>query len=381
MKKTGFIFLLLWGVLACGKEESFPHDLSESGVENPMSDSDRDTSGNDKNETEKNNESVERPSDLDLVMNAVVAWSVEPDVYLEQIDAEMLEQQPESLTIEQLKGLVKIDAVTYDNGVYHFTEEDFLQVKLVDVKWVREQQRIEFRLNYRNMTGRMVQSLSFSLADYYAMRFKVNASFVETHYLQGVYQHADAFLGDLLTFDSERYMPEFYSKGIDVRHNTMAVTFEVYDRQANRNLNIQITKELRGFKPQDELLKAMMIGATVQVHEQAVEVMAKYDFKKDLKEYLKNKILTRKWMQMMEYSIDNQQLFYTVEQSGIYSQPVEIIKGQGGRLDVYLESPIWRLDAAGLEGRNLKLKMGLYGVNHMDLTGVSYDIVIPNVIR
>lgn len=378
MKTLCFALLLLVGFSSCGKDEVVSNSPLRSEADSSMSDSDK-KDDDELSKEDKDEEQAVRPSDLDLAMNAVMSWSVEPEVYLNKVNVEILEQQ--SLTIEQLKGLVKIDAVIDHLGVYHFTEEDILNIRLANVKWDYMQQKIEFKLAYKGITGRIQQSLPFNLASYYAMRFKVNSTFVETHYLQGVYQYAGSFLGNLLEFDTEKYLPELYSKGIDVRNNTMTVTFSVYDRLANLDLGIQVTKELRGFKTQDELLKAVMIGATAEVHEQAVELMARYDFKKDLKDYLKNKILNKKWMQQMDYSIGNQPLYYSVERSDIYSRPVEIIKGQGSRLDVYLESPVWRLDAAELDGRHLKLRVGLYSINHIDLTDISYDIVIPNVIK
>lgn len=379
MKTLCFVLLLLVGFSSCGKDEVVSNSPLQPGADSSMSDSDK-KDDDELSKEDKDEEQAVRPSDLDLAMNAVVAWSVEPEVYLSKIDLEMLERQ-QSVTIEQLKGLVKIDAVVDHIGVYHFTDEDILHVKLVDVKWNRELQKITFRLAYKNMVGRLMQSLPFDLDAYYAARFKVNVSFVEAHYLQGVYQNAGAFLEDLLVYDVEEFLPELYSKGIDVRHNTMTVTFKLYHKKSKQDLGVQVTKELRGFKTQDELLKAVMIGATAEVHEQAVELMARYDFKKDLKDYLKNKILNKKWMQQMDYSIGNQPLYYSVERSDIYSRPVEIIKGQGSRLDVYLESPVWRLDEAELDGRHLKLRVGLYSINHIDLTGISYDIVIPNVIK
>lgn len=375
MKKLYFALVLLVAFSSCGKDEIGPnsHLFPEGNNSISSTDKEDDDELSDKNQ-------AERPSDLELAMNAVVSWSVEPEIYLSKIDIEKLEKQPQSVKIEKLKGLVKIEAMTESKGVYHFTEEDLTQVKLVNVNWNREQEKITFRLSYKNITGRLVQSLSFDLDAYFATQFNVNTSFLESHYLQGIYQHAGSFLENLFVYDVEKFFPELYSKGIDVRHNTMTVTVKIYHKQNNQDLDIQITKELRGFKTQDELLKAIKIDATDEIQEEAMKIMAKYDLEKDLTEYLKHKIINKKWMQKMSYNIDNQQLYYSEERSNTYSHPIEIIKGQGSRLDVYLESPRWKLKAAELNGHNLNLRMNLYNVNHIDLTGISYNIVIPNVI-
>ncbi len=382
MDKFYFVALLLMVVFSCKKEELHSPKNILIGAENIT---EKESSKDNKKEKDESGNLAERPSDLDLALNARVTWNVEPKVYLDKINVEDLEHNPESFDVEKLKGLVKIEAITFDKGIFQFTDEDFPNIKLVNVKWNRAQQKIEFKLAYKKITGRLLQSLPFNLNDYYALRFKVNSSFIETHYLHGVYQYAGSFLGALLSFDTEKYQPEFYSKGINERHNTMSITFSVYDKLTNRDLGIKVSKELRGFKTQDELLKALRIGATEAVHSQAVEVMERYQKTKHmstLKDYLKNKILTKKWMQQMEYIIDNHPLFYTEFQSDKYSRPIEVIKGDGANLDIYLENPIWGLETAELERKNLKLKVRLKHVNHTDLmTGVFYDIVIPNVLK
>ncbi len=378
MNKLHFITLLFLAVCSCKKVE---HHAQEHPIVENEDASHKESSENNKTETEEGGNLAERPSDLDLALNARITWNVDPEVYLEKINLEELEQAPESFDIEKLKGLVKIEAVTFDKGVFLFTDEDFPNFKLMNVKWNGAQQKIEFKLAYKNITGRLLQSLPLKLTDYYALRFKVNTSFIETHYLHGVYRYAGSFLGQLLSFDTEKYLPEFYSKGISVPNNTMTITFSVHDKLSNRDLGIKVTKELRGFKAQDELLKSITIGATEAVHTQAVKVMERYKNTSTLKNYLNNKILNQKWMQQMEYIVDNHPLHYTERQSDQYSHPVEIIEGEGPHLDIYLENPIWRLETAELDGRNLKLKVRLRQVNHTDLrAGVFYDIVIPNVL-
>lgn len=273
--------------------------------------------------------------------------------------------------------------MTFENGVYNFTDEDMTRVGIKDVKWNATLQKIEFRLTYNDISGRTIQSLPFSLTDYYASQFNVDSSFISTHYLHGIHRHVGGFLGNLLQYDSDKYLPELYSKQADFRNNTMTVTFTVCDRYDGQKQVARITKELRGFKTMHQLLNNMVIGATAEVHEEAVEVMKKYNSsvkKQSLLKYLEAKVINRKWMQKMSYGVDGYPVLCDIVKDDMYSREIEVIRGQGARFDVFLESPIWRLGEAGIEGRNLKLKMVLKSVNHIDLDNVSYDIVIPNVI-
>lgn len=397
MKNLFFLFVFLFAVSSCGKDElitdSPAPDSQENSTENDGETSSEESKDKDDVASDENNQNkdesadekdeTKRPSDLDLAMNSIIYWNVDSETYLERINIENLEKNPEDFSMEQLEGLVKIEAVTFENGVYHFTDEDMTRVGIKDVKWNAVQQKIEFRLTYNNISGRTIQSLPFSLTDYYSNQFDVDASFVSTHYLHGVHRYADAFLGNLLQYDSEKYLPELYSKQADFRNNTMTVTFTVCNRHNGQKQVAIITKELRGFKTMHQLLNNMIIGATAEVHDEAVEVMKKYNssgYKQPLLKYLEAKVINRKWMQKMSYDVDGYPVSCNIVKNDIYSRDIEVISGQGARLDVYLEEPIWRLGEAGIEGRNLKLKMVLKSVNHIDLDNVSYDIVIPNVI-
>ncbi len=367
--------LVLAGVCACGKD-----DIPAKGGEGNGSGQVTPAPKPEEQKPGEGQPEEQRPSDVEMAMRGVAEWRVKPEVYYKALDIEALEQS-EALDFAQLRPLVRLYMVSEEGKTYDFTEDDLAKVALHEVRYSAERGELSFRLVYNGVKGRDRVKLEFSREEYYACRFEVNTPFVSGHYMQGVFRHAEAFLGDLMTYDTERYLPELHSKGDDARRNSMSITFKIYDRKTNRDLGVFVTKDFSGFKSLESLLSALEIYSSVEVHDLAVAAMSKYKEGTDLVRMLAARMANQKWMQKMEYATGGVQLDYSEEKSDAHSPAVEVIKGQQSRLDVFLSRPQWRLKRAEVVDRDLHLGVALEMVNGVYVENRIYEIVIPHVVK
>lgn len=391
MKKILLTLLVLAGVCACGKDDipAKSNPDSGSGQVTPAPEPSPEPSPEPEPEPEPSPEpepgegepSEEHPSDMEMALRGVIRWRVAPEVYYAALDIDELEQHPEGLTFARLRDMVEGYVVTEGGRVYSFTEADMAEGDIRDVAYSAERGEISFRWVFRKVVARERTVLPFKRGEYYAAQFKTDEEFVASHYMQGVFRHAEAFLEGLMDYDTGRYLPELDSKGHDARRNSMTVTFRIYDRHRQRDLGVVVTKDFSGFRPLETLLSSLHIHSSVEVHDLAVAAMGKYREGTNLTMFLRGKFVNQRWMQQLEYEVDGVQLDYSVEQADAHTPAVEIIKGQQARLDVSLERPVWRLADAKLEGRDLHLRVALEMVNGIYMEGVTYDIVLPHVVK
>lgn len=116
MKNLFFLFVFLFAVSSCGKDEFIPdspvQDSQKNTTENddetsPEESKDKDNVASDENNQNKyestdEKDETKRPSDLDLAMNSIISWNVDSGTYLGKIDIENLEKNPETFLMEQL---------------------------------------------------------------------------------------------------------------------------------------------------------------------------------------------------------------------------------------------------------------------------------------
>ena len=218
-----------------------------------------------------------------------------------------------------------------------------------------------------------------SLEKYYASQFKVNKQKVQSRFMQGVYENAGAFLGEILDFDEKLYKPgKVVSKGVDMRRNTFSVTFTVYDVQKNTEY-VEITKDFNGFKSVEQLVKDITISPRYELLEIIREALKRKDTSKDLTKRLEGNFKNKKWMHQMDFMYKG-----TLLELQEILQPYgkdQIIRGSGDYLDVFLLNPQWKLTAASLNNNDFHFSVRLEMVNLNIMQNTTYDFVIKNILR
>ena len=358
MRKTPLLLLICAALsIGCKKEPQIHHN------------------GNQNQDTEvptPDPQPSERPTDFEIGSRAVASWKVPESTYLKVLDMELLRDNPKQIDQELFKGLLKFQSSSVDGSKrYDFTEEDVKETAVEELDYNFQEGILSFKITYKGVTSKTVSMLEFSPQKYYSMRFPINQKYISQHYMRGIHEYIGQFVGSVLTIENERYLPgEIVSKGKDDHRNSMTFTFKVHDTIRNEEI-IEITKDLNGFQTVKDLASAMKIIPTHELLEAARAAVGSVDKYpgKNLLQVLRLKFGSQRWMEKMQYVLDDTTLEFTGT----------VLSGSGNHLDVYLEDLRWYLKDANLQSNTLSLDILLEGVNGIVLSNVSYRLELKGI--
>lgn len=314
----------------------------------------------------------ERPTDFEIGSRAVASWKTPESTYLKALDMELLRDNPNKIDQELFKGLLKLQSSSVDGSKrYDFTEEDIKETSVEELDYNFQEGILSFKITYKGISSKTVSTLEFSPQKYYSMRFTINQEYISHHYMRGVHEYIGQFVGNVLTIEDNRYLPgEITSKGKDDHRNSMTFTFKVHDTIRNEEI-VEITKDLNGFQTIKELASTIKIIPTHEVLEAARAAVGSVDKYpgKNLLQVLRLKFGSQKWMEKMQYQLDETALEFTGT----------VLSGSGNRLDVYLEDLRWYLKDANLQNNILSLDILLEGVNGIVLSDLSYRLELKGI--
>ena len=311
-------------------------------------------------------------SDFEKGTRATVKWKVEKEMYFDRLNYEDWVDTPEKLTMDHLKDLVQFHASSADGKIqYDFIEKDLPHVQLKEVTFDESAGEISFNIYFKEIKSKSKATLPYSLRDYFLHRFKVDQAYVSQHGMRGIYEFIGGFTGQVMQGTDGRFVPgEVRSKGKDDHRNSMTFTFMVFDKKKNREI-LEITRDLHGFRPVDEIVSELKIYPTHALLQSARDAVSSLGKKseQDVFQMIKRKFLSQKWMLKTEY--EYRSILLELTEKAIY--------GQGDCLDVYLEDPRWLLKSAELKDKDLYLTVQLEAVNSLVLKEHVFHLVVKGV--
>lgn len=235
-----------------------------------------DTNGNNNtnpndNKKEDENNGVQRPEDYILARNLQLSW-IKESKYKTEFDFDALYHNDKSkFTAEYLSKFIKFQTQTQDGKVYILTKEDLKNLKFVNAKIRKDSWTsiisFEFKFNNNNIptSSNRAPSLNFNHADYYKSMVKMDKSFENKYYLEGVYDNVWLFYGSAISYDTDKYIVEYTGeKKIDRSANTMTINVRMFKKDGgDENNPLAIFElELNKFKPLSNISKELTISSS-----------------------------------------------------------------------------------------------------------------------
>ena len=324
---------------------------------------------------------VERPSDYILGSRLVVEWDKNVD-YLAKLDLDeaIATSSAKSLSWEVLRPYLHLYSTHQDGRVYQLTNEDLNDISLSSIKYTSseyDKDEITFVTKYKGVSSQIKQVLTFSKQDYFSKRIKPNSEFIKTKFMNGVYHNLALWGGNLFSYDESKYVVQVTDEGKSVSHgrDELSLKAKIFMRKYGNAEPSQINFNLDGFKPLSSLK-----GKLVAIAQPELSDYFKRNEKLRLDLDLLNKNF-RVWRKYLKFFVRQG------ERSGseLRTNPDNsILEGtnRGGvdLRDLYLESPVFEVVNAELDGDELVYTLQFRGVNE-SVSFTDFSMTVRVLIR
>ena len=363
MKKIIYLVCVAQLLFACGKEEVRQEQVRK--------------------ETPAPAESkVERPSDYILASRLVVEWNKNVD-YLAKLDLDeaIATGSAKSLSWDVLRPYLHLYSTHQDGRVYKLTNDDLNDISLSSIKYTSseyDRDEITFVSKYKGVGSQVKQMLSFSKQDYFSKRIKPNSEFIKTKFVSGIYRDLSPWGGNLFSYDQDKYGVLVTNEGKSVNHgrDELSLMANVVMRKYGNVETSKINFNLDGFKPLSSLKGKLVAIAQPELSDY---------FKRNEKLRLNLDFLNanfKVWRKYLEFGIKQGERSWS-ELRPKQDNPL-ILEGtnRGGvdLRDLYLESPVFEVINAELDGDELVYTLQFRGVNE-SVSFTDFPMTVRVLIR
>lgn len=319
----------------------------------------------------------ERPSDEQIGRRTYAQeWKTGVD-YLNAIDIADLYNNPANVSAA-LKNSVKFATLTTDQKYYTLKDEDLSYLSIEDITY--DKQYISFYTKYKGIKSSTKSTLKFDARDFYNKQFTTNNSYVSSKYMRGLYESLPIGIGNLFSYDSQRYQIDYVadSKDKSDNNNSLSLSIKITDKKildSSKN-TFEIHKTVEGFKTLKNLADDLALTHNLDFRSKVKNVMNSNPSETDLTQHLKGSF-DNNWYNLVSISlISEPSVTLSVDgQSALY----RTLSGQSnGRIDIYLERPRFVLTSAVIDRRNLVAKVKFQGANEVTIDK-EYTVIVPNV--
>ena len=386
MKKIIYLVCAAQLLLACGKEdvrqeqvrkkESNEKKQNENKVEAPAKPSQP------TEEPAPAEPKVERPSDYILGSRLVVEWDKNVD-YLAKLDLDeaIATGSAKSLAWEVLRPYLHLYSTHQDGRVYQLTNEDLNDISLSSIKYSSSEynkDEITFVAKYKGISSQVKQMLSFSKQDYFSKRIKPNSEFIKTKFVSGIYRDLSPWGGNLFSYDQDKYGVLVTNEGKSVSHSRdeLSLMAKVVMKKYGNAETSQISFTLDGFKPLSSLKGKLIAIAQPELSDY---------FKRNERNRLNLDFLNanfQSWRKYLEFGIKQGERSWS--ELRLKQENPLILEGtnRGGvdLRDLYLESPVFEVINAELDGDELVYTLQFRGVNE-SVSFTDFPMTVRVLIR
>ena len=323
----------------------------------------------------------ERPTDEQSGQRTYAqGWKVDKDTYLNNINIADLYNNNISNVLEGLKKSVEFVTFTSDQKYYILKDEELKDLTITKLEY--DGQYITFYTRYKNIKSTTKRALEFNARDFYDKKITVNKSYVSTKYMRGIYELLNGAIGNLLSYDQQRYKIEPISNSnySDDGNNTLRIGVKITDTQiSDKFKTFEITKEIEGFKTLQNLADDLKIVYQPNFEKKAQTIIVKSssnNYKDKLMKVFNDFWLRDKYITLHLNSASNKDALEIIDGKHLSQK---VLSGKNiGHPDIYLEGVRFELTSAVLEGNNLKITIKLKKANDVDINK-EYNFIIPNI--
>ena len=323
----------------------------------------------------------ERPTDEQIGQRTYAqGWKVDKDTYLNNINIADLYNNNISNVLEGLKKSVEFVTFTSDQKYYILKDEELKDLTITKLEY--DGQYITFYTRYKNIKSTTKRALEFNARDFYDKKITVNKSYVSTKYMRGIYELLNGAIGNLLSYDQQRYKIEPISNSnySDDGNNTLRIGVKITDTQiSDKFKTFEITKEIEGFKTLQNLADDLKIVYQPNFEKKAQTIIVKSssnNYKDKLMKVFNDFWLRDKYITLHLNSASNKDALEIIDGKHLSQK---VLSGKNiGHPDIYLEGVRFELTSAVLEGNNLKITIKLKKANDVDINK-EYNFIIPNI--
>ena len=386
MKKIIYLVCVAQLLFACGKEKVRQEQVrKEESNEKKQNENKTETPAQPSQPAEEPapaEPKVERPSDYILGSRLVVEWNKDVD-YLAKLDLDeaIATGSAKSLSWEVLRPYLHLYSTHQDGRVYQLTNEDLNDISLSSIKYTSseyDKDEITFVANYKGVSSQVKQMLSFSKQDYFSKRIKPNSEFIKTKFVSGIYRDLSPWGGNLFSYDQDKYGVLVTNEGKSVNHSRdeLSLMANVVMRKYGNVETSKINFNLDGFKPLSSLKGKLVAIAQPELSDY---------FKRNEKLRLNLDFLNanfKVWRKYLEFGIKQGERSWS-ELRPKQDNPL-ILEGtnRGGvdLRDLYLESPIFEVVNAVLDGDELVYTLQFRGVNE-SVSFTDFPVIVRVRVR
>lgn len=386
MKKIIYLVCVAQLLFACGKEKVRQEQVrKEESNEKKQNENKTETPAQPSQPAEEPapaEPKVERPSDYILGSRLVVEWNKDVD-YLAKLDLDeaIATGSAKSLSWEVLRPYLHLYSTHQDGRVYQLTNEDLNDISLSSIKYSSSEytkDEITFVAKYKGISAQVKPVLTFSKQDYFSKRIKPNSEFIKTKFVSGIYRDLSPWGGNLFSYDQDKYGVLVTNEGKSVNHSRdeLSLMANVVMRKYGNVETSKINFNLDGFKPLSSLKGKLVAIAQPELSDY---------FKRNEKLRLNLDFLNanfKVWRKYLEFGIKQGERSWS-ELRPKQDNPL-ILEGtnRGGvdLRDLYLESPIFEVVNAVLDGDELVYTLQFRGVNE-SVSVTDFPVIVRVRVR
>lgn len=316
-----------------------------------------------------------RPSDSEIGTRAYATWKITGEELFKSFDFDPLyiDNNTAMYDTDYLARFVSFISSNTQGQQYILTAEDLKQVKIIDLRYNRSHQSIQFKIKYKGFTSTSYASLPLYPMEYYNHKVSIVEGFASQKYMRGVFVNPSIYKEQMLSYDQGKYEAELEENGRNHsdNNNSMSLTITLRSQKGDKEL-ATFVKYIKGFKPLTELKNDLAIAPSTNLT-QTLKDKLKGDFTegKDVSDRLRNSITI--WIKQAQFRYKGEDVeYFTKGMSDIIAPQSNITQKNA---DLYLENPKFELVSAVIRNTKLRVTVRLTYTNEVALDGVTFDFV------
>lgn len=314
----------------------------------------------------------ERPSDYTLAKRLQAAWSATPAQYLKALpfDAYYAEGKKEAIGLEQLLPLLQLTSSSVEGKTYTLTEAERKELKLQSLSYqATEGSRGQFALvlSYKGVPSEQLY-LPFDRHAYFGQFVQLQSDFAPKHYLAGVYEYLDVYMGELLSYDRSKYAVQLISGSKQQSETSRSLSFRVQVTRIGTtgdDILAVLSYEASGFKALSGLGSELTVVHKSELGTKLYSLAKGATDEASLLQRLKQRQgswLREEYLQFgLKVSRSLVDLTWDESKQVIYGGNEQ----RGAARDLWLKRPRFELRSAKQEGTKLYLQIALVSVGDL----------------
>ena len=285
-------------------------------------------------------------------------------------DAYYAEGKKEAIGLEQLLPLLKLTSSSVEGKTYTLTEAERKELKLQSLSYqATEGSRGQFALvlSYKGVPSEQLY-LPFDRHAYFGQFVQLQSDFAPKHYLAGVYEYLDVYMGELLSYDRSKYAVQLISGSKQQSETSRSLSFRVQVTRIGTtgdDILAVLSYEASGFKALSGLGSELTVVHKSELGTKLYSLAKGATDEASLLQRLKQR--QGSWLRE-EYL----QFGLKVSRSLVdltWDEKTQVIYGgneqRGAARDLWLKRPRFELRSAKQEGTKLYLKIALVSVGDL----------------